>query len=330
MIRRTLIAAIGLALRAPAAAPQEAARAAAGAGPSDTSRVVSDSLWSNALGVRKRFLVVLPAGYDASDRRYPAAYYLHGMWGDETNWLRAGRIRESLDSLVAAGMPPMILVLPDGDDSWYTTWNALGNRADCERDTTRREPAATYCVPWPHYDDYIARELVARVDERYRTIPRRESRGIAGLSMGGYGALTLAMRYGGVFAAAASHSGVVAPLRADTGAAPAERWPARARFYGGIMPALALAFGRDTIGWAARDPARLARRARSGRDPVPAVWIDCGIADRYVGQNRALHAELRRLGIAHQYHERPGAHTWDYWRANAPRSLSWLARTLAR
>ena len=116
-----------------------------------------------------------------------------------------------MDSLVAAGRPEMILVFPDGDDGWYTTWNALNNTAACRADTLRREPAATYCVPWPKYDEYVARELVAHVDSSYRTHPRREHRGIAGLSMGGYGAISLALRYPDVFAAAASHSGVLSP-----------------------------------------------------------------------------------------------------------------------
>src|SRR5580765_444325 len=117
-----------------------------------------------------------------------------------------GRGPATFDSLVAAGMPEMIVVMPDGDDGWYTTWNWLGDWAACKRKPPRPDEAADrYCVPWPHYDDYIARDLVSYIDSHYRTRADRAHRGIAGLSMGGYGAIALALGYPDVFAAAASH-----------------------------------------------------------------------------------------------------------------------------
>ena len=160
----------------PIAAPAHAVTPADSARISTTaSRVVADSLWSQVLGIKKQFVVYLPPSYDASaDRRFPVAYYLHGLGGDEWNWVRTGRIDRTLDSLIARGLPEMIVVMPDGDDSWYTTWNNLGNNADCRRSTPRgSESVDAFCVPWPKYDDYITRDLVARVDSAYRTIPSR-------------------------------------------------------------------------------------------------------------------------------------------------------------
>ncbi len=81
---------------------------------------------------------------------------------------RSGAIDRTLDSLVAAGLPEMIVIMPDGDDGWYTTWNNLGNNAECRRVEAAGSCSprrwTRYCVPWPKYDDYIARDLVARVD----------------------------------------------------------------------------------------------------------------------------------------------------------------------
>ena len=297
------------------------------------ARVVADSFWSQALGTRKRFVVYLPPSYDRqASRRYPVLYYLHGRWGNENDWLRAGRIDSTADALVAAGMPEPIIVMPDGDDGWYTTWNALVGVRDCEKTPPDDEPTSTYCVPWPKYDDYIARDLVARVDSTYRTIADRRHRGIAGLSMGGYGAITLALAYPEVFSAAASHSGLLAPLytgpkpfagtarwardEAELRAAHGERWT---RMVG--------AFGRDTAGWWARDPGRLAKRLlEERRGPVPAIMLDVGRADALADHSRAFHAELQRLGIAHEYAEWPGTHDWNYWRAHLPESLRWLLR----
>jgi S-formylglutathione hydrolase FrmB len=171
----------------------------------------TDTLWSQSLGIRKALVVYLPPSYAASpSRRYPVLFYLHGLSGNERNWSEQGALAATLDSLAAAGAGEAIVAMPDGDDGWYTTWNGLAD-ARCRSDTTRKEPADQFCVPWQHYDDYVARDLVSHVDAHYRTRATRASRGIAGLSMGGYGAVTLALSYPGVFAAAASHSGVVSP-----------------------------------------------------------------------------------------------------------------------
>jgi S-formylglutathione hydrolase FrmB len=302
----------------------------------DTGAVRVDTLWSQALGTRKQFVVYLPASYGREPaRRYPVAYYLHGLWGSEWDWVRAGRLNAAMDSLVARGAPEMIVVMPDGDDSWYTTWNTLPAYQECRR-AKRREPPESYCVPWPHYDDYIARDLVAYVDSSYRTIPDRAYRAIAGLSMGGLGAVSLALAYPDVWSAAASHSGVLSPLyvAADSGygakgyasdmetlrrAAPA-RWPL-------ISPA----FGRDTAAWWARDPGRLAARAlRTHPGSMPALFVDVGRGDHLVAQNREFHRTLDSLGVEHAYAEWPGVHDWAYWRAHVGESLAWIGERIGR
>ena len=303
------------------------------------SRVSADSFWSQALGIRKRFVVYLPPSYDASSqRRYPVAYYLHGIWGDEWNWVRAGAIDRTLDSLVASGLPEMIVIMPDGDDGWYTTWNSLGNNADCRRARPPRRESETvdaYCVPWPKYDDYIARDLVARVDSVYRTIPLRSARAVVGLSMGGYGAISLALAYPDVFSAAASHSGVLSPLYMGPHpyAAPPRYASTEAELRqnaANLWPAMVLAFGRDTTGWWPRDPGRRAARSSSSdRARMPALMLDVGVADPYVDQSRDLHATLDRLGVTHAYAEWPGAHDWDYWRLHARESLRWIGGHIA-
>ena len=328
-------------------------------------RVGVGSLWSQALGIRKQYVVYLPPSYDADTaRRYPVAYYLHGLWGDEWNWVRQGRLDRAMDSLALrprAGRgrasperTELIVIMPDGDDGWYTTWNSLGNWAECRSKPAREgESAATYCVPWPHYDDYIARDLVAHVDSAYRTLAARAHRGIAGLSMGGYGAVTLALRYPDVFAAAASHSGVLAPMYAGPRPfAPPPRYATsmeqvRARWQG-FWWSMGPAFGNDTAAWFAREPSRLARRllasgaaplgrargtaqGAGGAPPFPALFFDAGRGDGLViDDNRALHAELTALGVPHRYTEWPGRHDWRYWSAHVGESLAWLAGIIGR
>jgi S-formylglutathione hydrolase FrmB len=300
--------------------------------------VASDSFWSQSLGTHKRYLIWLPPSYASqSDRRYPVAYYLHGIHGDESNWTALGALDRTLDSLVAAGTPEMIVVMPDGDDGFYTTWNSLGNYAECRQRVPpgrqQRESADTYCVPWPHYDDYIARDLVAHVDSTWRTQADRRHRGIAGLSMGGLGAVALALAYPDVFSAAASHSGIVA-LGAGTvrSSVPAVRFDLAAlrTAYTGLWDATVLAMGTDSISWAARDPRRLMERLLS-RQPgaMPSLLVDCGVDDPFLVQSRAFRDAAARLGVPLTYAEHPGSHTWDYWRRHAATSAAWLATRLS-
>jgi S-formylglutathione hydrolase FrmB len=337
----TLLAAAVLALQGTTGAPPSAAIASpasplASSRPAARGSVVAETFWAQALGTRKQYVVYLPPSYATQrDRRYPVAYYLHGAWGGEWDWVRQGHIDATLDSLIAAGLPELIVVMPDGDDGWYTTWNTLGNHAECTRNPPRGEPAATYCVPWPHYDDYIARDLVAKIDSSYRTLPERRHRGIAGLSMGGYGAMTLALRYPDVFSAAASHSGVLSPLY--IGPHPFAE-PARhattieelRRGWDRNWSLVASAFGRDTAAWWSRDPGRMAEQL-VGRDRalLPALMFDVGVEDFLVDHSRDFRASLRRLGIDHEYAEWSGAHTWEYWRAHVPESLRWMAGRIA-
>jgi putative tributyrin esterase len=315
-----------------------AASLASGAVQGDTigGQVRADTIWSPALGVQKRLLVYLPPSYGQQPgQRYPVAVYLHGAWGAESDWVTLGHIDRAMDSLVAAGLPEMILVLPDGDDGWYTTWNALNNTAACRADSRRSEPAATYCVPWPKYDEYIARDLVAHVDSSYRTLARREHRGIGGLSMGGYGAISLALRYPDVFAAAASHSGVLSPRYAG----PAPYDPPthyattvdmiRVRYAPALWVLMQPAFGRDTMGWRARDPVVYARHLVASRARAPALFVDVGRNDPFLEQNRAFRADVTALGIAVRYAEWPGTHDWAYWRTHVGESLSWMAESIA-
>jgi S-formylglutathione hydrolase FrmB len=300
--------------------------------------VVTDTLWSQALGTRKAVVVYLPPSYgQAAARRYPVAYYLHGFSGSETDWTSHGHIDTVMDSLVAAGGPEMIIVMPDGDDGWYTTWNALVTIDACRASAPARERAATYCVPWEHYDDYIARDVVQFTDRTFRTEADRRHRAIAGLSMGGYGAMALAFEYPGLFAAAASHSGVLAPLYA--GPAPFNGHPRWApdvatleKGWGTMWRYIEPAFGRDTAAWWSRDPGRRLETlvANLGKAAAPALFVDVGTEDGLADQSRAFRWEVGQLGLPVVYHEWPGQHDWPYWRAHVGESLRWIGERIAK
>ena len=298
-------------------------------------RVVTDSLWSYALGTYKGVMVYLPPSYDHGSARYPVAYYLHGWSGNETNWVKAGRLDASMDTLVAGGMREMIVVMPDGDDGWWMTSESLPDLAGCLRALPEYAgDPATYCVPWPHYDDYVNYDVVRWVDATFRTKADRAHRGVAGLSMGGYGAVLLALQFPETFGAAASHSGVLWPLEwAEAGVrnrpigTPDSTWT---RIWGNdVGRGARLVFGKDTAAWYARDPVRLIDRVRTRGAVMPALKADCGVGDPFLAGNRAFRDAARARGVRLAYDEFPGVHDWNYWRTHVRESLAWLAATIA-
>ncbi len=303
--------------------------------------VRSDTIWSQALGIRKRLVVYLPPSYglpQSAGRRYPVAVYLHGAFGSEVDWTAQGRIAQITDSLVARGMREMIIVMPDGDDGWWTTWHGLNDVTTCRR-TPRNENADDYCVPWPKYDDYVVHDVLTRTDSLYRTVPQRASRAIVGLSMGGYGAISIAARNPSVFAAAASHSGVLRPaLMADSSMLDSHgvvtirdartREELRAAS-GGRWERIVPAFGTDSVSWMSRDPSRLIERALRRGDVLPSLFVDVGTDDYLLAMSRSFRDNMAALRVPLQYAEWNGRHDWAYWRAHVPESLRFVAERVA-
>ena len=151
------------------------------------SQVITDSLVSQSLNGRTMSIsIYLPPSYDEGDTRYPVLYYLHGAAGDHTQWVSSG-IQGAMDSMLKEGkVKEMIIVMPSAPKSWYANSSVMGN-----------------------YADHITQDLVEFIDGKYRILAQRESRAIGGRSMGGNGAMDLAIKHPDVYAAVISHSGVL-------------------------------------------------------------------------------------------------------------------------
>jgi poly(3-hydroxybutyrate) depolymerase len=198
---------------APSGEPSPAVKEGVAPAATTKGEVVHASFKSAALGVEKDVVVYLPAGYDAQPtKKWPVFYYLHGLTGNETNWTDRLQLDKAADGLGLGA----ILVMPDGDNSFYADSAAPADYDACIRDGTGLfvpdAPKKATCVRTPKYEEYIVKDLIAWVDATYRTNATKRGRAIAGLSMGGFGALQLAMRHPDLFAATASHSGVDALL----------------------------------------------------------------------------------------------------------------------
>lgn len=255
-------------------------------------RLREESVQSAALGRTMKYRVLLPGGYDATQQRYPVLYLLHGLGGDYTDWTTRSNLAEYSRAL------PLIIVMPDAGNGWYT--NAADGSARVE--------------------DYVFTDLPADVVKKYRTINSRYGRAVAGLSMGGYGALKMALKRPAAFAVAASFSGAFGATREGElerviSAAEVERLQA---IFG--PPGSATRQENDVFSLAAAlKPAG-----------APYIYIDCGIADAaLIGPNRELVAALHKAGIAYEYHEVAGAHSWDYWDRRVREFLPVLMKRMA-
>jgi len=254
--------------------------------PKDT--VIQRTFFSAALQREMPYNVVLPAGYAGSEQRYPVLYLLHGWQGDETNWINLTHLVQ------VASAYPVIVVTPRANNSWYVN-------------------SAT--VPADRYADYIFTDLIADVDAHFRTLATPRQRAIAGLSMGGYGAMLFSLRHPGAFAFAASISG------AFTGPAGIEQ------VLPGLKPSTDAAFGApasDTRKQNDLDPLLAAD------DPAqqPHFFLECGAGDPLLESNRHVVAELSSGKFAYEYHELPGAHTWAFWDQSLPAMFTALSYAL--
>lgn len=314
-----------------AARPATTVTAMRAAPPTVHGRVAEVTFHSTALGVDKRYFAWLPASYDASHRRYPVIYLLHGLGGQERDWIDLGHLPETADRIGLSA----IVVMPDGDSSFYLNSVMPVDYDACVRAARHdfighHEPAAAFCVRHADYETYLARDLVDDVDARFRTVAERRGRALDGLSMGGFGALMLAMRHRDRFSAAASHSGVDALLYA--GPHPFQkghaqlltdvtRWGENVEPIGRLVRGL---LGPDLQNWRAHDPATLAASLAPGE---LTLYLDCGTEDNYRLEDEAAYLDqiLTARGIAHELHLVPGRHDFRLWRARIAVSLAFLA-----
>jgi len=216
---------------------------------------------------------------------YPVFYLLHGLSDDHSIWMRRTSLERYVQDL------PLIVVMPDGGRSFY-----------CD------------ALEGPAYETHIVRDVIGTVDRFCNTVASREGRVIGGLSMGGYGALKLALKWQGMFCSAVSHSGAPAITR---------RRPEEIR--GDMRVEFPQIFGQRPEG--GKDCVyRLAETA--DRSLLPALRIDCGTEDGLVESNRDFHRHLESLEIPHEYAEYPGAHTWDYWDLHIQEAIAFHRKAL--
>lgn len=239
-------------------------------------------------GMEVSFNIILPQDYATSARRYPVLYLLHGYTGHYSDWVT----KTGLTGY--AKHYEEIIVMPEDENGWYVD---------------------NYTNPKLGWQSYIIDDLIPYVDSHYRTVAARKGRAIAGLSMGGYGAMLLGLKYHQMFAAVASLSGVLAsaePAFEEALTSPREKT---------IHDVIAGDFGP------------LSNRARRENDPfllvteippdqMPQLYFSVGSSDSLLEMNRQFARLLSDWRITYRYSEVPGKHEWPVWDRQIKRVLA--------
>lgn len=250
--------------------------------------VILDSLYSQSVGGYKKFNVVLPENYNSSEERYKVVFLLHGYSGNHNDWIHKTSLVKYLKYY------PFIIVTPEADNSWYTNSPVVKNR---------------------NYEDYIIKELIPYVEKRYRVLSTKHGRAIAGLSMGGYGAVKLALKYPDLFYFVGSFSGAFDWMGLI------EKGSAQ------LSQSLKEAFGASrSEHWDINNVYAIIDSVKSLN--LPYFYISCGKDDQISGlleSNRKLVEKFQRKGIAYEYHELPGGHSWSFWDGEIKNFLKMLS-----
>ena len=262
-------------------------------------RVQTIQLESKLVGKTLPYNVLLPVSYNQADsrtKRYPVLYLLHGLTGHYTNWLDKTRLVDYTATY------EFIIVMPEGNDGWYTD---------------------SASVPTDKYESYILQELIPDVEKRFRASSERGSRAIAGLSMGGYGALKFGVKHPEMFVLTASLSGAL----------DAASWTeADLKGLEFIWRTLQPVFGAEKSETrAANDLRKLFSELTAQRiAALPYVYVDCGTEDGLLEINRSFVDILTKQKIPHEYRQLPGNHSWTYWDAQVQEVLRIATKKFAK
>jgi S-formylglutathione hydrolase FrmB len=240
------------------------------------------------MGRKMPYNVVLPVNYDAkteSGRRYAVLYLLHGLTGHFDNWTARTKLVDRAASY------NLIIVTPEGENGWYS--DNLAKDGD-------------------KFESYIIRELLPEIDKRYRTIDGRSHRAVAGLSMGGYGAIKFGLKYPELFSLAGSFSGALGAASITEREIP-----------GAVGRTIDSIFGpAGSELRKANDPFDIIRRATPEKiKTFPFLYVDCGTEDFLFQNNRDFVSLLVEKKVPHEYRQLPGAHNWQYWDAQVAEFL---------
>ena len=263
-------------------------------------RVDTIAVYSPSMKKTLKAAISFPSGYENGEGRYPVVYLLHGGSGAFSDWHQKVTEKGIVNQM--AEEHKVLIVTPGvGPASYYYDSPLL--------DTVR-------------YETYMIQELIPFIDKNYQTLAQKESRAITGLSMGGHGAITLAAKHPTLFIAAGSMSGV---MNIDT-----DLWKVGEDFRSVRKKGQIEMLGPINYQGPLFNPYTAVGLVDQLKSQKVSLIIDCGVDDFLIETNRQMHSLLMEKKVAHEYIERPGAHTWNYWTEALPVQFFFLSKSLKR
>ncbi len=227
--------------------------------------------------------VTFPRAYEADKNvRFPVLYLLHGLGGNYKNWVEKTALSEF------AANHGIIIVNPEGGNGWYSD---------------------SASIPNDKYESYIIEELIPEIDKIFRTIAERNGRAVAGLSMGGFGALKFGVKYPEKFVFAASMSGAVGAASYRTlEELPQNEW---------LRKPIVATFGEPKSSThQANDLFKIFSEMPAEKvTALPFFYLDCGTEDELMllPSNQTVAALMLQRKIPHEFRQLPGKHNWAFW-----------------
>jgi enterochelin esterase-like enzyme len=254
---------------------------------------------SSILNRDVNYTIYLPSDYYTSERKYPVTYLLHGYGDADDGWVQFGEINRLADAAIKEGkMPPMIIVTPDGFKSFYM------NAADGSL----------------NYEDFFIKELIPHIEKTYHVKAQKQFRGIAGLSMGGFGSMLYALKYPNLFVAAAPLSAAIW-TESDTEQMADGMYNT---YFGSSVGKPLKGKDRLTPFWHSNSVLSIIEKKTADELSAVKYWIDCGDDDFLTVGNAQLHIALTNKKVNHEFRMRDGAHNWTYWRTGVIDGLAFI------
>ncbi len=234
--------------------------------------------------------LVFPGMPQREEKPYKTLYLLHGVFDNHTAWVNGTNIQRWAEE------DDLAVVMPAGDNMFYVDQEAAHN----------------------YYGEFVGKELVELTRKMFPLSDKREDTYIAGLSMGGYGALRNGLKYHETFGCIAglSVAFIIDDIDKRTNDTP---FFIESRSYAESV------FGDlSQVAQSDKNPKWIAKNLAEAKAELPKIYIACGLDDSLLSRNQELQRDLKELGYDVTYEEAAGAHEWDFWNRHIKRVLEWL------
>jgi len=259
--------------------------------------VATVNFFSRCLSRQVTINAIIPAGKfhmpgmpEREKKPFKTMYLFHGIFGNYTDWISGTRV------VPWAEERNLAVIMPAGENSFYVDNEKSGAM----------------------YGEYFGRELVEVTRDMFNLSHKREDTFVAGLSMGGYGAIRTGLKYHDTFSHISGLSSAFVLEHAVNSTDDGPTLIGKRSYFESVFGDLSKLIGSD------KDPKALITMLKEKGADIPNIYLACGTEDMLIKPNRDYHEFLDKNNVKHTYVEGPGGHTWEYWDEYILKTMNWL------